>query len=126
MLLDTSAWIEFFDGTKQGARVREVLTKETCYTSIVSISELVNWSCKEKNDTEFLVNAVGDLSIVVDLNNDIAVLAGKLNFERKKTNKKWGIMDSFVLATAMYYYLKILSKDPDFGDLQNVEILPKD
>lgn len=125
MLLDTSAWIEFFDGTKQGAIVKEILEKDICYTSIVSIAEIARWSYKEEQNLEFLINTVEESSLVIDLNKDIAMLAGKLNFERKKVNKKWGMIDSFILATGLHYNLNILSKDPDFSDLQNAKILPR-
>jgi predicted nucleic acid-binding protein len=55
----------------------------------------------------------------------MAVLAGRINFERKINKRKWGMIDSFILATSLIYGLNILSRDSDFGDLQNVEILPK-
>ena len=123
MLLDTSAWIEFFEGSKRGEKVKEILEKEICYTSIASIAEIVNWSYNERQNKEFLINTVEDLSLVVDLNKDIVILAGKLNFERKKVNKKWGMLDSFILATGLHYSLKILAKDSDFRDVDSVEML---
>lgn len=123
MLLDTSAWIEFFIGSDKGRRVKEVLSIAECYTSIVSLAEVTNWALKEKRDTKFLINAIGQLSTVIKLDEDITVMAGQLNFERKKTNKKWGMIDSFILATAMIYNLTILAKDPDYKDLEAVEML---
>ena len=99
MLLDTSAWIEFFEGTNKGARVRDVLNQNKCYTSIVSLAEVTNWSLKEKRDAMFFIDTIGKLSSVINMDNSIVVLAGGLNFERKKKNKKWGMLDSFILAT---------------------------
>jgi predicted nucleic acid-binding protein len=125
MLLDTSAWIELFDGTGQGKIVKETLKRGICYTSIVSLAEIAKWSYKEKRDLEVLIDIIEESSLVVDLNKEIALLAGKLNFERKKINKKWGMVDSFILATALHYNLKILSKDSDFSDLKDAEMLPK-
>lgn len=123
MLLDTSAWIEFFEGSSKGKRVREVLDKNKCYTSIASLAEVTNWSLKEKKDTAFLISTITKLSTIINIDNGIAVLAGRLNFQRKQVNKKWGMLDSFVLATGMTYNLKILTKDSDFKDLVDVEIL---
>jgi predicted nucleic acid-binding protein len=123
VLLDTSAWIEFFEGTNKGARVKEVLNQNKCYTSIVTLAEVTNWSLKEKRDTLFFVNTVGKLSSIINMDDSIVILAGRLNFERKKINKKWGMLDSFILATGMIYNLKILAKDPDYRDLKDVEIL---
>ncbi|MCL5419861.1 MAG: PIN domain-containing protein [Candidatus Marsarchaeota archaeon] len=123
MLLDTSAWIELFKATKNTGRIKEVLTKEPCYTSIVTIAEIVNWAEKEKRNHEDIIDNVGKASTIIGLNESISVLAGRLNFERKKLNSKLGMLDSFILATAMTYGLRILTKDSYFGDLQEVEKL---
>lgn len=123
MLLDTSAWIEFFEGTEKGKRVKEVLNQNKCYTSIVSLAEVTNWSLKYKKDTPFLIEAMQKLSSIINMDNDLCVLAGQLNFERKKINKKWGMLASFILATSIIYNLKLLVKDSDYRDLINVESL---
>ena len=123
MLLDTSAWIEFFIGSLKGKRVKEALDKDDCYTSIVSLAEVTNWTLKEDRDAFSLVNTVKQLSNVIALDEDITVLAGKLNFERKKVNKKWGMLDSFILASGNIYGLKILTKDNDFKDVADTELL---
>ena len=86
-------------------------------------SEIVNWALKEGRDSNYFINTIERSSVVLRLNKDIFVLAGKLNFERKKINKKWGMLDSFVLATGLLYNLKILSKDFDFKDLSCVELI---
>jgi predicted nucleic acid-binding protein len=123
MLLDTSAWVELFEATKKTVRIKEILTKETCYTSIVTIAEIVNWAEKEKRNYKEIIENVGKASIVIGLNESISTLAGRLNFERKKSNKKWGMLDSFILATAKVYGLDILTSDNDFRDITNAEIL---
>ena len=123
MLLDTSAWIEFFIGSEKGKRVKDILYKNDSYTSIVTLAEVTNWALKESRDAEFLVKAIKQLSNIIELDEDMAVLAGKLNFERKKSNKKWGMLDSFILASGSIYGLKILTKDSDFKDLSDVEML---
>jgi predicted nucleic acid-binding protein len=123
MLLDTSAWIEFFNGSNKGKRVKTILNAEKCYTSMVSIAEIVNWSRKEDRNEELLVGKVEELSLIVGIDKSIAMLAGKLNFERKKMNKKWGMADSFILATGSIYGINILSTDRDFEDISSAEIL---
>ena len=123
MLLDTSAWIEFFIGSRKGSRVKDVLTSDDCYTSIVTLAELSSWSLKEGQDTKRLIDTVKELSSVIELDEDISVLAGKLNFEGKKSSKKWGMIDSFILASGMIYGLRILTKDNDFRHISSAEIL---
>jgi predicted nucleic acid-binding protein len=123
MLLDTSAWIEFFIGSEKGKRVKEILYINDCYTCIVTMAEVTNWAFKEKISVKPLIEAIKNLSNIIELDEDISVLAGKLNFERKKLNKKWGMLDSFILASGTIYGLKILTKDNDFKDISTVELL---
>lgn len=124
VLLDTSAWIELLEDTKNTRRIRTLLESEECHTSIATIAEISNWAAKYNRDSEPIISRISKLSTILAIDNTIAVLAGRLNFERKRNNKKWGMMDSFILATSLIYGLRILVKDPDFSDLQNVEILP--
>jgi predicted nucleic acid-binding protein len=123
MLLDTSAWVEYFIGSVVGRRVKEVLEKEECYTSLVTIAEITNWALRERKNASSMIDTIEEISNLIEPDEDITVLAGRLNYERKKKNKKWGMMDSFILATGMIYDMRILTKDPDFDDLDNVELL---
>lgn len=124
MLFDTSAWIEFFQGTEKGKTVEEILKREENFTSIVTLSEAVNWCLRNKPDkTKDYINGIKNGSRILDVSETIAVCAGKLNFERKKIAKNWGMIDSIILATAQIYNLKILTKDSGFKDLPNVEML---
>ena len=53
----------------------------------------------------------------------MALLAGELNHQRKRIEWNWGMMDSMIAATAQTFDLKVLTKDSQFKDLQNVELL---
>ncbi len=123
MLLDTSAWIEFFIESDKGNIIRQRLKDESCSTSIVSIAEISSWAVKQNKDGMELAKCVTELSQILDLTEKISFLAGELNVQRKKAEKNWGMLDSFILATAQIYGLKILTKDSHFKDLPNAEIL---
>ena len=125
MIFDTSAWIEFFQGTQQGKKVGEVLSRGENFTSIVSIAELINW-CLRSNKADRIdeyVNGIKKGSEILELNEDIVKIAGFISYQRKKIISKWGMMDSFILATAQIYNLKILTKDRQFSGLPNIELL---
>ena len=123
MMLDSSAWIEFFIESNKGDIVRHHLRDHSCYTSIVSIAEISNWALKQNRDGRELIKYARELSQILDLTEKIAFLAGELNFQRKKIEKNWGMLDSFILATAQTYNLKVLTKDSQFKDLQTAELL---
>lgn len=123
ILLDSSAWVEFFIKSEKGEVVKNILKTKECYTSIVTLAEISNWAMKENLNGKELAQFIINSSIVLNLNFQISFLAGELNFKRKKIIKNWGMVDSWILATSLLYDLKILTKDSHFKDLENVEIL---
>ncbi len=123
MLLDTSAWVEFFIKSEKGAVVKKILEIEKCYTSIVTIAEISNWAMRENSNGSELIKFVISTTKILDLNTNIAFLAGELNFKRKKIVKKWGMIDSLIVATSLIYNLKVLTKDSYFRGLSNMQIL---
>ena len=125
MLLDTSAWIELFQGTEKTLVVKNILEKEENFTSTITFAEVVNWclkNSKEDKITEY-IEGIKNGSTILDLKEAIIISAGKLNYERKKIVKNWGMVDSLILSTALFYNLKILTKDHHFRDLENAEML---
>ena len=125
MLLDSSAWVEFFIKSEKGEIVRKLLENEECYTSIATLAEISNYAMREKLDGKELIIFIINSTKVLNLNSEISFLAGKLNYKRKKTVKNWGMIDSLILATSLFYNLKILTKDSHFRDLENAEMLNK-
>ena len=125
MLFDTSAWIEFFQGTERSKKVENILKIEENFTSIVTFAEVVNWCLKNRIEDKIKDYIEGNKngSRILNLNEAIVIAAGKLNHERKEITKNWGMLDSFIAATSLVYSLEILTKDSQFKDLPNVEML---
>ena len=125
MLFDTSAWIEFFQGTEKGKKVEEFLKSEKNFTNAVTFAEVINWCLRNnlENKINSYIDGIKKGSEMLGLDETIITLAGRLNYERKKAVKNWGMMDSFILATSLLYDLKILTRDSQFKDLLNVEML---
>jgi predicted nucleic acid-binding protein len=123
MLLDTSAWVEFFIKSEKGEIVKKYIKTGECQTSIATLAEISNWAMRENLNGKELTDFIILSSKLLHLNSEISFLAGKLNFKRKKIVKNWGMMDSLILATSLLYDLKILTKDLHFKDLENVEML---
>ena len=125
MLLDTSAWIELFQETDRTEMVKNVLETEENFTSAITFAEMVNWCFRNKKEDKITayLKGIRHGSTILDLNEAIIISAGKLNYERKKVVKNWGMADSLILSTSLFYNLKILTKDNHFRDLGNVEML---
>ena len=123
MLIDSYAWIEFFNGTEKGKTIEKILGERICYTNLTSIAEISEFCSKAGQDLDKFLEKVMTLSTILSINQKICMAAGKINFQRKKTIKNWGMMDSVLLATALLNNLKILTGDKHFSDLPNVEMI---
>lgn len=115
LLLDTSAWIEFFNGSKKGLKVKELLKDNVCYTSIVTVAEVTNWALKEGYNSSFLIKTIEQLTSVIKLDNEISALAGRIVYEGKRAHKTLRVLNPFILATGAIYGLKILTKSVKKG-----------
>lgn len=123
MLIDSYAWIEFFQGSEKGEKVECILKFTECFTSIVSIAEIIEWCFKNNRDYQDRINRIKTLSKIINLNEEIVELAGKFNFLNKKKIKGRGMLDSLIYSTALIYNLKVLTGDRHFKELDNVEML---
>jgi len=123
MLLDSWAWIEFFKGSPEGKKVGRILEENECFTSIVSISEVVQWAIRNNKDPKDRIRRIKIFSQILNLNEKISESAGRINFENKKMIKNWGMLDALIYATARYYGLVTLTGDKHFRELEDVEML---
>jgi len=123
MLLDTYALVEFFKGTGKGKQVEKIIKTETAYASIVSVAEIAEWCFKNDLEPEKYLDAINSSIIVLNFNETVMLLAGQINFENKKKIKNWGMIDSLIYSTGIFYKLKIVTGDNHFKNLPNTLII---
>ncbi|KYK27900.1 MAG: PIN domain-containing protein [Theionarchaea archaeon] len=59
----------------------------------------------------------------MEIDAELAKLAGSIHATMKKKFKDFGIMDAFLLAAAQHTSAKIVTGDPHFRNMDNVEFL---
>ena len=113
---DAFAWIEYLEGSERGRKAGEIIedSSNEFFTPSSTLAEVVSKFLRSKKDVRIALNAINTLSILVNINQNIAFLAGQIHFETKKKNREFGMLDSFVAATARKLGAKILTGDPDF------------
>ena len=117
MLIDSFAWIEYFMGTEMGEEVKEVVESDVqLYTSPIVIAEIYSKSLRTDGRAEERRNFIVKRCAVIPINEEIAVKAAKIHAEAKKTMEDFGLADAFVLASARYINVKVLTGDPHFKD----------
>lgn len=125
-IIDTSAWIEYFAKSESGSVVKKYIESGHGVTPTIVLAELIftlkKYGFAESKLTarlEFVQNVTG----IKPLDAKTAILAGKINLERKKRSAKWGIVDSIILATTKSLGARIVTGDEDFRDLEGAIII---
>ena len=120
-IIDSWAWIEYFEGSQIGQKVREIIEKNECFTSSLSIAEVTIKLIRKGKDSQegyFLMNS---LSKELPINNEIAFEAGKLYVEKRKKLKDIGIVDVIIMTQARKNNLTIVTGDREhFKSERNV------
>jgi predicted nucleic acid-binding protein len=123
VVLDSFAWIEYFNGTSTGEKVQNFLETGRAVTPAIVVAELSEKHKRLNREFAPKYDFVKARTSLVPLEEELARAAGELNFERKKRVKGWGMADSIVLATARRSGSRIVTGDPHFRDLTEETIM---
>lgn len=126
MLIDSFAWLEYFIGTEKGAKVRKIVEDSAvAYTSPIVIAEVYSKSARTEGaeKAEERKAFILDRCVFVADDEEIASEAGKIRAEMKRKMPTFGLADAFILATARKKGTKIVTGDPHFKGIPDVEFL---
>ncbi|MBI1970622.1 type II toxin-antitoxin system VapC family toxin [Candidatus Woesearchaeota archaeon] len=117
VLVDSWAWIEYIQGSESGNIVKRYLeSEEEIITCPINISEVYLKLLKDMPaDAELVIDKILRYSFVAPFTVEIALAAARL-----KKQKKFGMADAIVLATAQANNAKVLTGDDDFKKEENV------
>ena len=125
-IVDSSAWIEYVEGSHLGQKVRElIVNKEEIYVINLIIAEVISAVKRKGYDVEIAYRAIVSNSKIANLTPPIAKEAGLLHAEIRKKIKTFGLADSLILISAQHLDAKILTGDPHFKNFKNVVFLGK-
>lgn len=121
-IIDTYAWLEYLDGSPKGEIVRSIVQSSKCFTSAVTLAEVVSVVERRGKDTKSAISAVVTNSIVLNVDEAVATKVGMLHAVQKKKIKDFGLADAFVLAQRESDQI-IVTGDPHFKDVKNVKMV---
>ncbi|MBI4163781.1 MAG: PIN domain-containing protein [Candidatus Aenigmarchaeota archaeon] len=126
-VLDTYAWIEYFEGSPSGLKVKEILedSRQPLFTPSIVLAELSDAVVKGKVKTSWddLVRFVVFNTQIKDIDTSIALEAGLIKNEMRKKHPDFGLIDAIVLATSRKANSKLLTGDPHLiGEMDVVDI----
>lgn len=124
IVFDAYAWVEYALDSPKAEKVAELLESASEAITPASVLAELKESMLRHGIKAYIIKKiltyVKSRTTVVGIDSTVAELAGRLNFERKKTTKDWGMLDSFVYATSRLYGGKVLTGDPHFKHLKKV------
>jgi predicted nucleic acid-binding protein len=124
-VLDTYAWIEYFQGSEKGKKVKAIVDYERneIYTNFVVISEVISKIKRENKNTQEAFEIIVSIANVMPFDENLAKEVGVLHAEIKSRIKDFGLADTFVLLTAKKMNAKILTGDEHFKDFKEAILL---
>ena len=124
MVFDACAWVEYALGTAKSQTVADLLDSASEALTPASVVAELKESLPRHgigSRTIFqIIRYIESRTIVVGIDAAVAERAGQINFERKKTVRDWGMLDSLVYSVALIRNARILTGDPHFKRLGNV------
>jgi len=121
VLIDSWAWIEYFKGTPFGKSARDYIEGgDEIVVSSMNIAEVYRFLIANRpQDSARFIDFMIKTSFVSFLTTEIAIEAA-----RHKHEKKMGMADAIVLATAVHHKAKIVTGDDDFKGMGDVVYIP--
>jgi len=121
VLIDSWAWIEYFQGSEVGKKARDLIeNNHELIVSSINISEVYRWVLRfyDESMAEEKRETIRERCFIVDVDERIAVEAAKI-----KHQFGWGLGDSIVYATARQVGAEVLTGDSDFRGSDGVIFL---
>ena len=119
-VIDNFAWIEYFAGTRRGERVKPFIDGGEAITPALVVAEFTDKYVREGLEPEQRLRFIRTKTTIAPLDDELAETAGRISAERKRKIKRWGLVDSCVLATARARGLKVVTGDEHFDDLKEI------
>ena len=121
-VIDSSGWLEYFIGGKNAAFFAPVVEDaENIIVPTISLFEVFKRVLIDKNRDDALeAIALMKDGHVIDLDDNLALVAAELSYELKLP-----LADSIILATARAYNATLWTQDAHFKELEGVHYIEK-
>ncbi len=115
---DSSAWIEYFSGSKKGEYVKKILDgNETILTPAICLLEIKNKYLQEGQHYKERVEFICQNSSIIEINKEICLLGADIKHKHKLYS-----IDDIIYATAQFYKSTLLTGDSHFKELKNIDL----
>ena len=123
-LIDSSAWIEYFEGSSKGSQVNNFLVENNEIVTLpINIAEVVSYIERKKGNSESAYNVIVKRSNILSLTPKIAKESGILHSKMKKDNVGFSLADSFMIITAKSIAANLITCDNHFKSFKEAILI---
>ncbi|MEK6906452.1 MAG: PIN domain-containing protein [Nanoarchaeota archaeon] len=123
-IIDSSAWVEYLNGSEVGKKVSKILEKEKdIYIISIILSEVIRYVKRKKGNVELAYEALIKNSRLIEITPRIAKEAGIMHFEMREKSKDFPLADALIICTAKSFKSKIITKDSHFRKFKEAEMI---
>ena len=123
-VLDSSAWIEYFEGSNIGEKVNKIIESDNeIYVLAVNIGEIISMLKRNSKDFKTAYESIVKRAKIVDITPRIAKDSGILHAEKRMKNSSFSLADSFIINAAKAIKAKVVTKDLQFKEFEESIII---
>ncbi len=123
LVVDSSAWIEYLDGSPEGEKVRKYFKERQLFTPTNCVAEIIARAIRSGISIELVKTVLNAQSTIVSIDFEIGCHGGILYTELRKQKPKISLSDAITLAVTKKLEAKILTFDNDFGGISEAIVL---
>lgn len=113
-LIDTSAWIEYLDGSKSGEKVDKILKDHEIYVISLIISEVVSKVKRKKGNVDLAYDCIIKNSKIFEITPKISKKIGILHAETRAKIPDFSLADASIVCSAEAIDAGIITTDTHF------------
>ena len=100
-LVDSSAWIEYLEGSTKGEKVNEILKEDHEIIVLpINIAEVISYISRKEGNSDLAYDVIIKNSKQFNITPKIAKEAGLLHSKMKEEKQGFSLADAFIAITA--------------------------
>lgn len=123
-IIDSSAWIEYLQGSSAGEKVNTILNNNNEIISIpLIIAEVISKVKRNNENVELAYESITNNTKIFEITPRIAKEAGVLYAMQKQKNSSFSLADAIIICTANHLDTTVVTKDLHFKQFDNVILI---
>ncbi len=123
IILDASAWLEYFEDTTLAPTIEEYLQNSVVMTFSITLAEVVAKILRHGKEPTRAITAIKQLSTIMNTTEELSLATAKTYALLRKTKTKISLSDVYLIELARQERAKILTKDTDFEGIKEAVLL---